>query len=258
MTDASSVADTINSALQDPIPRIIEAPNTSTELLLGLNGEKLATVREMTGSDEEYLSSLEAKGALSYAEYMSYLLKKTVVSIGDIEVKNNPEIIDQLIIGDRDILFLAVVKATYGKTRTFNIKCGECRGDVDINVDLDEDFSVEGTPEDAAKKISVELKNGEIVTFRLPNGGDSRYVAKKGKTSAESNTLMMARCAELPMDAGSKERWARDLNIGDRTKIVNALLGVKIGPKPAEVNDPCPHCGETISMVIDWVGLLFG
>lgn len=259
MTDITTVASSINDALQDPIPQMGTPPDTTVELLLGLNGERTAIVREMTGADEEFLAALEIKTSFSYAEYISALLKRTVLSIGDFDVKKFPDSIDSLIVGDRDLLFIAVIKATYGTVRTFNTRCGSCGEVSEVIINLDEEFEVQGTSEDAEKKITVTLRDGSVIQLNLPTGGDSKYVTKKGKTTAEQNTLMIARCAALPtMNLDQKEHWARNLNLSDRNKLVAALLEVKLGPKVGEVNDPCPHCGEQITITLDWVSLLFG
>lgn len=259
MTDITTVASNINDAIQDPVPQISPPPNNTVELLLGLNGDRTAVVREMTGADEEFLAALEIKNSFSYAEYISALLKRTVVSIGDAEVKKFPDMVDSLIVGDRDILFIAVIKATYGNTRTFKTRCGSCGELSDVGVNLDEEFEIQGTSEDAEKKIIVSLKDGNEITLNLPTGGDSKYVTKKGKTTAEQNTLMIARCANISnMNADQKEHWARNLNLSDRNKLVAALLDIKLGPKVGEVNDPCPYCGEMINITLDWVSLLFG
>lgn len=257
MSNQSSTADTINTAIQDPVPSIAEAPDTAVRLLKGYVGNKTAIVREMTGADEEFLSSLEARGTFSYPEYVSALLKRTVVSIGDFEVKKTPGIIDELIIGDRDLLFINVVKATYGNTRTYTINCPHCNKDTDLSINLDEDFAVQGTEEDADKDIKVTLKNGKEYSFRHPNGEDSKLISGKAKNLAEQNTLMIGRCL---LDSSIKDTttWARNLSVSDRNKIVNAILDVKIGPKAGEVNDPCPSCGEQITLPLDWVSLLFG
>ena len=120
--DAKQQADSINSALQEDVPEMKAAPNTVVELIRGIFNDELeswdttAVVRELNGFDEEALASLDNR-TLVYAEYMSALLKRAVVSIGSVMIANNPSVIDNLIIGDRDLLFLGVVEATYGKTR---------------------------------------------------------------------------------------------------------------------------------------------
>lgn len=253
----ADTATIINQAMEDPIPKMQEVAPTTVDLLLGVSGQaKVAIVREMNGADEEFLASIEAKTALSYSEYISTLLKRTVVSVGEMEVAKFPDVVDELIIADRDILFLAVVKATYGKVRTFNVSCPHCKEKSDLKVDIDEDFPVQGTSDDAETPIVVTLRNGQSVTLRLPNGADTKIATKKGKTIPEQNTIMIARCAQV--NVPNKEKWARELPLGDRNALRDALLGVDIGPKAGEVNDPCPSCGEQISLALDWVSLLFG
>jgi len=52
-------------------------------------------------------------------------------------------------------------------------------------------------------------------------------------------------------------KWARNLSIGDRRKLVDALLAVEIGPKMGEVETQCASCGEDMPILLDWVSLLF-
>lgn len=257
MSDYSSTAEVINTAIQDPVPAMGNAPDLTVRLLKGYCGKKTAMVREMTGADEEFLASLEVRTTMAYPEYVSSLLKRTVVSIDDIEVIKSPSVIDDLIIGDRDILFLAVVKATYGVTRTYSLTCPHCKEDTNLSVDIDKDFPMIGTEEDAEKEISVTLRNGKKFTFNHPTGAVSKKINKQSKTPAEQNTLMISLCLD-DSSIKDKEAWARSLSVGDRNKILDAIFAVKIGPKVGEVNDPCPSCGEQIILPLDWVSLLFG
>lgn len=257
MSDFSASADAINAASQDPIPKISPSPDTAVTLLHGLDGEdKDAVVRELTGADEEFLAGLESKTGLSYPEYLSALLKRAVVRVGSFDISKYPDLVDDLIIADRDILFLAIVKATYGQEKKFRITCPHCKEIGDISIDIDEQFKHEGSYEEAIESLVCTLRNGAEVVLRIPTGADTRYVTKRGKSVPEQNTLMIARCAQI--EVPDKESWARNLNVGDRNTLRDALLNVKIGPKAGEVNDPCPYCGEIISLPLDWVSLLFG
>ena len=84
--DEKQQVDSINSALQDDVPEMQKAPNTVVELIRGVFNDELqswdttAIVRELNGFDEEALASLDNRN-LVYAEYMSTLLKRAVVSI---------------------------------------------------------------------------------------------------------------------------------------------------------------------------------
>jgi len=109
---------------------------------------------------------------------------------------------------------------------------------------------------DVREHLSVELSNGTTVKLRLPVGFDSQHVAKKAKTTAEQNTLMIARC--LIADKGvNVEEWAKSLNLKDRALVIKTLMENQPGPEIGEVNAQCATCGEDLNIVLDWASLLF-
>lgn len=260
----SNVAESANAAIADPVPVINSAPDTSVKLIRGvLNGatgdwEKDAVVRELTGEDEEHLAALDSKEDLSYGEYLSYLLQRAVVSIGSMPISNNPDLIDELIIGDRDLLFLGVIRATYGRAREMQMICGTCEKSNDVTIDLNEDFKVEETTIDISKPVAVQLRDGQTLHFNYPTTGDSRYAVKKGKTTAEQNTYIIARCLISEQDRDSRESWAKRLSLVDRKKIVKAINQAQPGPRMEEVKTQCAHCNTELTVLLDWVSLLFG
>ena len=99
--DAAAIA----AAIADPVPRIVATPNTTLELVCGVfneatkEWETTAVVKELTGEDEEALAALDANDDLLYAQYMAALLKRSVVTVGNIRVSENPNIIDELMSG---------------------------------------------------------------------------------------------------------------------------------------------------------------
>lgn len=260
----SNLAEQANQAIAESIPTIDSTPPTEVKLLRGVfnsnigDWEKTAVVRELTGEDEEHLAALDAKEDLSYGDYLNYLLQRAVVSIGSMDVSNNKHLIDDLIIGDRDLLFLGVIRATYGRGREMQLSCGSCGGSNDVTIDLDEDFKTESNDLDISKPVSVMLKNGQTYSFNYPTTGDSRYAIKKGKTTAEQNTVMISRCLASDMNREAREAWAKKLVLVDRKKIVKAINQAQPGPRMEEVKTQCAHCGEELTVVLDWVSLLFG
>lgn len=261
---SSADASAINQAIKEPAPELRDSESLIVELQRGLidpvSGvwQTEAEVREMTGSDEEYLASIDSKGNITYSEYMAALLKRAVIKVGTIDVQSNPSIIDNLSIGDRDILFLGVIKATYGHTKEFQVACPHCTKDNDITMDLDEDFKINKPTIDLHEPIVIKLRKGKTVKLRVPTIGDTAYVAKKAQNASVQNTLMLSRCAlwtdgNRPEDL---EEWAKSLNVADRNKMVKALLDIKAGPDIEAVNVPCAHCGEEITIAIDWISLL--
>ena len=258
--DQKQQADALSSALEETAPEIKKAPETVVELIRGVYNKDLeswdttAIVRELNGFDEEALASVDTK-KIVYAEYMSLLLKRAVVSIGSVNISDNPSVIDDLIIGDRDLLFLGVVKATYGDDRHYQVFCRECTASNDVIVKISEfeNKEYDGNPHET---IKMDASDGTTYEFRLPNGLDSQIVAKKAKTTAEQNTLMLARCVQTPVK--NAEAWAKGLNLRDRTQFVRTLLEAQPGPQVGEVNAQCATCGEDLNIVLDWASLLFG
>ena len=260
---APSEADAVNQAIQDPAPQIANPKSLQVELLRGFfdgsEWQTSASVKELTGVDEEALSAFDIRNGVSYSEYMTHLLKRSVVDIGSTRVEDNPAILDNLIIGDRDVLFLATLKATYGRYREFELMCRECNGHNDIKIDLEDDFKVDESSKDLRVPLTATLRDGTVIQLNYPTGADSQYVSKKAKTTAEQNTMMLSRCTILPgMDRPQAEVWAKNLNLADRNKLVKTLLSAQPGPRMEEVETQCAHCNAKLVLALDWVSLLFG
>lgn len=265
MSDLASSAAAVNEALQEPAPKIDLPTSLKVDLLRGYydpsssQWSTTATVRELNGEDEEALAAFDIQKNVTYSEYMTQLLKRGVKTLGNIEVNGRAELIDELIVGDRDLLFLGVLKATYGRYREFQVTCRECEESNDVTMDLETDFKLEKSTKDLHKPLEVKVKDGSVVLLKYPTGGDSQYVGKRGKTTAEQNTLMLARCVILEgKTTAEKEAWARGLSLADRNKLVKALFSAQPGPRMEEVETQCAHCNAKIVLALDWVSLLFG
>lgn len=263
----SSEADMINSMAADPVPAIKPPLSTQIELLRGL-GEKhddgsetwhdVAYIKELTGADEEALAGLENKKGITYTEYMNALLERAVLRIGSLEVAKYPGLMNKLILPDRDMLFLGVVRATYGVGRDLRVRCPHCGESNDVQINLDEDFPIRKPDFDLRDTLKVTTKNG-VIQLRLPNGEDTVKAQKDAKTDAELNTAMIARCAvfEEGEEPDDRQQWARDLNAGVRRALVNAILAVQLGPDLEGVDAQCAVCGQDMPLSLDWVSLLF-
>lgn len=260
-------ATQINEAITEPAPVIGFPVTNEVQLLRGVydpatnTWHDRAIVKEMTGADEEYLANLEArKKDLSFTDYIDALFARTVQSIGTLDASQHANAIDKLILADRDLLFLGIVKATHGKTRELrNLICPHCEAKNDVMIDLDEDFpsrTVEGF--DPKETRSVQLRRG-VVDVRLPNGEDIRATSK-ASNNAEFQSILIARCVVLDSDDATpfedKLEWSKQLNVGDRNKLGDAILGIEIGPDLGGVKAHCSECSEEMNIPINWVGLL--
>lgn len=258
--DMASQSSALDKALEDPVPRMEPSPNMVVDLYVGLPDEegswqKTAIVRELTGADEEALASLEAKEGMNYTEYMAFLLRRVVESIGSINISQNKNLVDNLIVGDRDKLFMTIIEATYGKMREYQVACTFCGESNDVFVDITT-FAEKPLKKGAGNTITVTTKNGSEVVLRLPTNGDSLVVNKVAKTTAEQNTIMLSRCVQGI--EGNPVDWAKNLGMGDRAVMVKKLLDAQPGPEIGEVDTQCAHCNEKFAMVLDWVSLLLG
>lgn len=261
---ATAEVDSINTAISEEKAPVMQLPlSTEATLIRGLwNAETsqfdtLAQVREMDGSDEEALAVLGAKEDTSYGEYLTTLLGRTVLSIGDTPI-TNAKVLDTLINGDRDVLFLAVIRATYGTTRTVQAVCNACNQKNDIEIELDKDFPV--TLPDFPIDAPIVVKGRKhSYSFNIPTGADTT-AASKAKNDAEANSIILSRCAVFdPKDEPSDRlEWARKINLGDRHKIVDRLLSIELGPKLGVVDTHCAHCDVDMPISLNWVSLLLG
>jgi hypothetical protein len=264
-----SDVDVINDAIaSDPVPEMAHPLDNTIELMRGIQQKledgtvvwhTLAEVRELTGVDEEALAKLEDKKDITYTEYMNALLARAVVRIGDLEVtKYGDSLINKLILGDRGLLFLAIVRATYGIEREVRVMCPHCSSSNDVEINLNEDFPIVTPDFDVKSPLEVKTKDG-VFHLRLPNGEDTIDIAKKYKTEAEVNTAMIGRCViweedEAPQDV---HQWALDLSLATRRKLVDALASIQLGPNlEAGVNAQCAACDKEMPFALDWVSLL--
>ena len=263
--DVAADVASVNEAIKDKPPEVSDAAPTTVKLLRGVlstdtgKWQKTATVREMTGEDEEELARLSTNDDLTYAEYTSALLRRAVLSIGSQNTSDNPTMIDDLLIGDRDLLFLGVIKATYGNIRDFSVTCGACSSTNDVQVDLDKDFPITEAKGSLTKTRSITMKDGTEIQIKYLTGKDAQHIASAGETMAEQTTAIVANSVVWDDDRtlAVKEQWAKAISIADRKKIVNTVLDDQPGPSMEEVEAPCAHCDEPIVMMLDWASLLY-
>jgi hypothetical protein len=261
----SGDADLINSAVAEPAPEMNPLLDTSVELFRGVYDidssvwYQTATVRELTGADEEELSVLQNKKGTTFFDYMSAVLAHSVVAVGPHNPKSHPHLINKLIIPDRELLFLATVRATYGTERQMNVRCPKCGGLNDVVINLDDDIPVVRPPLDFREPVEVKLTKGRSIRVRMPNGEDTTESQKDTKTDAEVATKLLARLAIFDdgQEPADRLAWSKSLSIADRRLIAQTLVAIEAGPKMEEVETQCAHCESVLPVALDWVSLLF-
>lgn len=262
MSNNTETIDVTTTITEDRFPEIPRQVDNTVMLQRGLlnhntgEWEKEAEVRELTGYDEERIASLENRKNITYIEYFTEVLKIGVVSIGNIDFKNR---LNELTIGDRNNLFLSIIRTTYGRKRTFDRVCQMCKEQNKITIDLYDDFEMQTPDLGPSGTVLVTLKDGTVHELRPPTAEDNIVIGKKDLSGPAQSSAMIARCSVWRGEAPEKpEEWARSLSMADRNALVRAINDIKMGPKMDEVSVDCAHCGADMPVLIDWIFLILG
>lgn len=270
VVDESAVVEASSSfaaATEPDVPRI--DPPSSGDLTLmwgvaGEGGERLlnAEVRELNGADEEAMARI-GQGHSYFTNLVDTVLRRAVMLVGDkaITPQNGVNVLGDLIVADRDLLFKEIIVATFGTERSYeDIECPSCSGKNDIEVDVE--GLLEVIPLKEEPTFEVKLRDGRTVAMHYPLGKDQKavYAGEADASQAELNTTMIARCIdtvdERPLREQAALKFARDMGMADRRKIVAALAaGPSVSFKEVEV--PCTECGEAIPFAFGWADLLW-
>lgn len=245
----------------------------SRGLLFEEEWQRDALMRECTGADEEALSRFDLTKQGSVFLYWDMLLARTVISIGklnfeDMALGARQDKLRQLLIGDRDSLYLALVRATWGPIRTIEgVVCPMCNESSDQNVVLEDtaqhkcDFPSKTLEDPTQMDYEVKLRRGDVVTLRLPTGEDLMQLQLGWKTepsAAERNTVMLGRL--LSHHDGSPildpAKFAKTLGTPDRQTLINYVMDQQPGPRLGGVTTSCAHCEQEFWLELGLARLL--
>lgn len=205
---------------------------------------KNAEVRELTGVDEEAIAK-----APTPAKQILSVLRRGVVSIGD-HTDITTDLLDQLLIGDRDTLLIAIRSVTFGQTLEAVTVCYGCNTRETYTVDLIADVPNKPLDDPIADRVwTVKCKVGEV-KLTLPTGAAGRQILENSdKTFAEMNTILLAECIRSVNGVSSMgATTALSLGMGDRSKLIEEILSHNPGPKLGEVSKTCDTCEAPISI----------
>ncbi len=124
------------------------------------------TIREMTATEEGFLASQKM---LKSGEAFERILRNCVVE-KDIDL-------DNLLVGDRYYLMLAIRRLTYGDDYDFKVRCASCGQTFNMSVNL-ADLPIKKLEGDLDATHTITLpRTGKKVTFRLLRGRDEKKIA---------------------------------------------------------------------------------
>jgi hypothetical protein len=245
-------------AIAGPVPLIEDAPDSMLRLPRGLfhSGiwERDVLCRELTGVDEEAL----AKTSSPYA-YFNTVLALGVVSIGRFDLSTHSVaerqfFLNDLLIGEREQLFLKIVQVSFGNTRDVGFTCTACGVAQDVHLLLDTDFPPAKVDDVEATTMDFTTSKGDVLTYRAALGSDQEAVMdKRGLNVAEQNTMMLERCitkrnGELLPDPHG---FARSLPMRDRQKLLEELVA-RQPTIDLNVTTTCAACGAQQVLGMGW------
>jgi len=265
---AAAAAQRLMDAGKEQFPK--EPPDTEpdeVDLPGGLiqDGEviRTATVRELTGEDEEKL--YRSLGSKNRFQFMNTLLECGTERIGGESATT--DLLSKLLIGDREQIILGIRRVTYGNEVTVvNYVCPECEvTTAEITFDISEDVPVRklGNPREDIE-FEVKLRRGAMARVRLPNGADQRVLLEHADaTLAERNTFMLQQVMSSITEPNGvihslagEPSLALKMGIADRRTILNEIAERAPGPRYNEITFVHEDCGKEVTLGVD-LGDLF-
>lgn len=210
-----------------------------------------AEVRELNGSDEEAIAR-----ASNVGKAILIILQRGVVRIGN--QKADDKVLDQLLSGDRDMLILAIFKATFGKTSEQSVFCIGCGDIKSVTVDIDEDIKIKTLSDPINDRVFTVKGKKNIFTVQLPTGVTQKeMILNSDKTAAELSTIMLENTVIKIDDSPVLSKLqVQNLGLVDRRKINEAINKRLAGPQFDAVKVTCPDCEGEVSVPVNF-GTLF-
>ena len=212
---------------------------------------KTAEVRELTGKDEEFIGKSN-----SLSKAFSGLLERAIVSIGDELVTE--DMVDQLLVGDRDALLLGIYKVTFGPVAELQGFCGGCAEYKDVQIDVDEDIEVSTLKNPLDDRVFTVKGKKHKYLVALPTGITQKTLLNNSeKTVPELTTLLLEQTVlEIDDTPVISKLQAQGINLADRRKIGEELAKRAPGPKFNDIKVDCPDCEGKVVVPIS-LGALF-
>jgi len=191
-----------------------------------------ATIREMTATEEGYLASPKL---MKSGEAFEKILRNCIVE-KDIDL-------DDMLVGDRYYLMLAIRRLTFGDDYDFKVRCSSCGQTSTLSVNLAE-LPVKNLDGNVDTTHTITLpRTGKKITFRLLRGRDEKKIA----TTLRKNPQELIRLSlylhtvAIDGDENVSEKFFETLPGADslhyRRKIDEVTCGVD-----TTVEATCPEC----------------
>lgn len=204
-----------------------------------------AEVRELNGKDEEAIARTTNIGKAFLT-----ILERGVVRIGNQQV--TPEILDQLLSGDRDMLLLSIFKVTFGVEPELPVYCYTCKDAKIVGVNIDDDIKVKKLNDPLNDRVFLVKGKTQEFTVQLPTGVTQKELLTSiDKTSAELNTLLLENTV-VKIDGRPvvSKTQVQNLGIVDRKTIIAEINKRIPGPQFDDLTVTCPDCDSEVTVPI--------
>ena len=224
-------------------------------LYVGGSWQKDVKVRELTGADEETLA--RQRDPLDYFDAVIAMGTEVVGAETMLRkpLSERQRMLSDLLVGERELLFLNVIRATFGNERDVEYSCPACQSEFTTTLLLDTDLVLENPlGEDTPSTYEFTTSKGRVIEYRLVVGSDQREaMQKKNATAAEQNTVILSRVVQRVdgEPVGDRRAFVLSLSIKDRRDLV-AELDAKQPKVNNDIEIDCQTCGRTNVLTIDW------
>lgn len=223
-------------------------------------------LRALTGHEEEWIAQAPAETPTARA--VTALLCRCIEGVEGVE-RVDPEMVGDLLIGDRDYLMLRLRQLTFGAAVDAVVHCGNplCGKPMDIQFRL-EDVPIHTVPA-SQRELSMELSAAAVqlegdrpqpptVEFRLPTGADQEALAAMAAVdAAQAADHLLARCVRR---LGELTDVDAEVIAGLPTPAraeIEAAIESHAPQVDIELETTCPVCSVPTSATFDVVSLLF-
>lgn len=204
-------------------------------------------VRELTGRDEERLSSINVPG-----DFIATVLELGLVRVGP--DKADRDVVDVLLAIDWATVFIAIRRATFGDEFQGEDQCQQCGAAVRHTFDLGALEYRRIDREGMSRKWTG--RHGTSYQFVPLFGAVQRKILSSNKSAAALNTIILRECVETKNDRPViADSDVIDIPLADRRSLIKQITDDSAGPVLEGVKVACPECGVEREVRLDIAAL---
>lgn len=255
----AEISAVLDKAVAGDEPAVPDPPGDLVRLPGGLvvEGETIrtATIRELTGTDEEALSRALASG--SAFRFADVLITRGTAAVGNRAA--TPDLLRRLLIADRDEIAIGIRRATYGDTMTVESwQCPACRRGVDVSFSLAEDLERRPLADPARDTVFTVEHRGASAKARLPNGADQEFLLADGDfTAGQRNSRLLSKITESWTSRSGQEYYVPaspssvlEMPLTLRQEIIRQVAERQPGPRYNQVRFTHEECGNEVTLAL--------